>query len=186
MPRRIGRRAWLGAVAAGGLASVAGCTGGNTPVDGRVRQQGDLALTSPAFADGGEIPVAYTRDGANRNPPLSAEAVPDDAASLVVVVDDPDADRTFDHWLAWDVPPEVGTIPEGWDPPESVTQGRNGFGNRRYDGPDPPDGEEHTYRFKLFAVERRLELPGSASKSRIGDEIDGDILARTQLTGSYG
>ena len=63
--------------------------------------------------------------------------------------------------------------------------GANDFGNRRYDGPDPPDGE-HTYRFKLFALDTALDLSQSANKREVGAAMDGHILAQTQLTGTFG
>jgi hypothetical protein len=41
-----------------------------------------LTLSSPAFAEGGIIPMRYTRDGKNVSPPLKWSGVPDNAKSL--------------------------------------------------------------------------------------------------------
>lgn len=60
----------------------------------------------------------------------------------------------------------------------------NDFGNRRYDGPDLPDGE-HTYRCKLYALDTELDLPQSASKREVGAAMAGHVLAQTQLTGTF-
>ena len=145
---------------------------------------GDLRLTSSAFEAGATIPGRYGRNEENVNPALAIDGVPPDARSLALVVDDPDAPGgTFTHWLVWNVPPDVDGIPEGWTPPEAVEEGENDFGTVGYGGPAPPS--EHTYRFKLFALDTTLDLPGDADAAALGEAMDGHVLARTQLTGTY-
>jgi len=159
----------------------------DNPAIGDISQRGDLRLTSSAFGDGAPIPARYSRDGENLNPPLSVENVPNGAATLTLVVDDPDAvdvaGEVFLHWLVWNIPATRTTIPTDWTPSETAV-GVNDFGNRRYDGPDPPDGE-HTYRFKLFALDTALDLPQSAGKREVGAAMAGHVLAQTQWTGTY-
>ncbi|WP_343233808.1 YbhB/YbcL family Raf kinase inhibitor-like protein [Natronococcus sp. A-GB7] len=126
-------------------------------------------------ADGS--PPVRTQRG-EPQPPLEIAAVPTDADSLALVVDDPDAvepaGRIWAHWLVWNVSPETATIPEGWTVDEAI-EGENGFGEIGYDGPDPPD-EPHGYRFKLHALNACFDLE---------EAIDGRVVARTQLTASY-
>jgi len=93
------------------------------------------------------------------------------------------AGEVFDHWLVWNIAANRTEIPADWNASEAVV-GENDFGNRRYDGPAPPDGE-HTYRFKLFALDTTLDLPETASKREVGSAMDGHVLARTQLTGTF-
>lgn len=144
----------------------------------------DLQLSTTAFEPGGTIPDKYGKAYENVNPPLSISGVPDDAASLVLVVDDPDAPGgTFTHWLAWNIPPDVDAIPEGWTPPEAVVEGTNDFGNVGYDGPRPPN--EHTYRFKLYALTTTLDLSSDARNAALTEAMDGHTTARTQLTGTF-
>ncbi len=113
--------------------------------------------------------------------------VPEETATLAFIVDDPDAvavaGEVFLHWLVWNIPANTTDIPADWDPAEAVV-GENNFGNRRYDGPAPPDGE-HSYRFKCYALDRALELPETASKRGVGEAMRGHVLAQTQLTGTY-
>lgn len=183
------------------VATLAGCTGGgdtatptstptaasDNPAVGDAEQMGDLRLTSPAFEDGGPIPEEYGRGAENVNPPLSVEGVPSGAASMTLIVDDPDAvepaGEVWLHWLVWNIPPSRTDIPEGWEPTEAV-EGENDFGTRGYGGPAPPD-ETHTYRFKLYALDRTLDLPVSASKPEVGRAMRGALIARTQLAGTY-
>lgn len=157
------------------------------PAVGTVEQVGDIALTSPEFDDGDPIPAAFSRDGENVNPPLVVDDVPVTAETLTMIVDDPDAEsvagEVWLHWLVWNVPASTTEIPRGWEPSDG-TVGVNDFGNRRYDGPDPPDGE-HTYRFKCFALDGSLSLPDDASKRQVGEAMTDRILAQTQLTGTY-
>jgi len=159
----------------------------DNPAISAVQQQGDLGLTSSAFADGEAIPDRYSRDGENINPPLSVENAPSEAATLTLIVDDPDAvevaGEVFLHWLVWNSPAETTDIPAGWEPGDAVV-GPNDFGNRRYDGPAPPDSE-HTYRFKLYALDTSLALPASAEKTTVGEAMQDHVLAQTQLTGTY-
>jgi Raf kinase inhibitor-like YbhB/YbcL family protein len=196
------RRAFVAAAAV----AFAGCTGtgdgdetptttgaggdettASNPVVGDVTQSGDLRLASPAFQDGEPIPRKYGYDAENVNPPLAAENVPADATTLTLVMDDPDAvepaGEVWLHWLVWNVPADTTTIPEDWSP-EAATEGVNDFDERGYGGPAPPD-EAHTYRFKLYAVDTRLDVSADASKREVGRAMRGNVLAQTQLTGTY-
>jgi Raf kinase inhibitor-like YbhB/YbcL family protein len=148
-----------------------------------------LTLSSSAFEDGERIPERYGHDAANVNPPLSVSGVPGAAESLALVVDDPDAvepaGKVWDHWTVWNVPPGVEEIPEDWDPTaDGATEGTNDFGESGYGGPAPPD-REHTYRFKLYALDATLDLPGTAGKDDVESEIDGHVLESAVLKGTY-
>jgi phosphatidylethanolamine-binding protein (PEBP) family uncharacterized protein len=106
-----------------------------------------MRLTSPAFADGEEIPRDHACTGRDRSPALAWAEVPADTRSLALIVDDPDAPRgTFTHWLAWGMDPGAGGLAEGERPPH---EGRNDFGTVGYRGPCPPPGHgPHRYRFR--------------------------------------
>lgn len=146
-----------------------------------------LQLTSPAFADGDPIPAEYGYTERNVNPPLEINGVPEAADSLALVVDDPDAvepaGKIWDHWLVWNIDSATSMIPEGWDVSGAV-QGRNDYGDQTYGGPNPPDAE-HTYRFRLYALDERLGLDAGATKDQLEAAMEGHILAETQLEGTY-
>ncbi|MFB6155327.1 MAG: YbhB/YbcL family Raf kinase inhibitor-like protein [Haloferacaceae archaeon] len=146
-----------------------------------------LRLTSPAFDDGGAIPRKYGYEEQNVNPPLSIAGVPDGAESLVLLMDDPDAvepaGKVWDHWTVFDVPPDLAEIPEGWSPSDAV-EGQNDYGGRGYGGPNPPD-REHTYRFRLYALDTALSLGEEATKDHVETAMSGHVLAETQLEGTY-
>ena len=148
-----------------------------------------LALTSPVFDEGGPIPEEYGYTERNVNPPLELDGVPDGAASLALVVDDPDAvepaGKVWDHWVVWNVDPGTTAIPEDWDPEAAgATEGENDYGERGYGGPNPPD-REHAYRFELYAIDAELDLLPDAGADDVRTAAEGSILETATLTGTY-
>lgn len=141
----------------------------------------ELTITSSAFESKGVIPVKYTCDGEDVNPPLSVEGVPEGTESLVLIVDDPDAPmRTWDHWVVWNIPP-TKKIGENSVP---GTEGMNDFGKHSYGGPCPPSGT-HRYFFKAYALNRKLDLPSNSRKRNVEKAMEGHILAKGQIVGLY-
>ncbi|RKD94873.1 YbhB/YbcL family Raf kinase inhibitor-like protein [Halopiger aswanensis] len=149
----------------------------------------DLTLTSPEFDDGERIPDRYGYDADNVNPPLEIEDVPDDAESLALVIDDPDAvepaGKVWDHWIVWNISPDRTTIPEDWDPSvDGAAEGTNDYGETGYGGPKPPD-REHTYRFKLYALESSPALDSDAGADDLESAIEDDLVTEARLEGTY-
>lgn len=200
MARPVTRRAVL----ASGIASIAGVAGiaattqcdrlpgervpdpAANPAFGEVNQLGDLELSSPAFQAGDRIPNKYGHFFEDVNPPLVIDGVPEDAHSLALILDGPDAPGgEFTNWLVWNIPPDTHEIPKGWTPPEQAVQGANSAGGSDYGyfGPDPPN--KQTYRFKLYAVTATVDLPQGASKRELGEVLDGHVVAQTRLTAWY-
>jgi len=164
-----------------------GSATGGQPETGEV----GLTLSSPAFDAGNSIPARHTADGDDVSPRLVVDGVPDDADSLALALDDPDAGG-FVHWLLWNVPADVDAVPENVPRTETVSslgdarQGTNGFGDIGYRGPAPPaDDGAHTYRFTLWAVDRTLDLAPGATRESLTDALDGHRIASTLLTGDY-
>lgn len=145
-----------------------------------------MRLTSPVFANNQSMSSKYTCDGSDTNPPLQISDVPAEAKTLVLIMDDPDAmkpaGKVWDHWIVWNIPPNTTDIPEGQEP-----RGVHGLGtssNLDYHGPCPPDGE-HRYFFKLYALDRELDLYEGASKEDVEEAMDGHIIEQTELIGLY-
>jgi Raf kinase inhibitor-like YbhB/YbcL family protein len=160
-----------------------------TPVDGEIEQQGDLALTSPAFDDGERMPDSVGYGNENDNPPLEISGVPEEAGALLLIMDDPEAEpvagHVWDHWMVFDIDPNTTRIPEGWEPEDAV-EAYNDFVERGWGGPAPPEGD-HDYYFKLFALADTVGYPPAIRKARIGSvlALETEILAQTQLVGEY-
>jgi Raf kinase inhibitor-like YbhB/YbcL family protein len=142
---------------------------------------GDLKITSAAFLHEGNIPSLYTCDGENINPPLHVGNLPEGAKTLAIIMEDPDAPNgTFDHWLAWNIPPE-NPIEE--NRPAGIS-GKNGGGKTGYYGPCPPSGI-HRYYFYVFALDAHLSLKAGAGKKDLKDAMETHILAKGTLMGHY-
>jgi len=152
-----------------------------------------LALTSPAFAPGGEIPTLFTCEGSDVSPPLEWTGVPDGTKGLVLIVDDPDAPdpaapkMTWVHWVLYGIPPGAGSLPEGVAPralPAGTREGLNDWKRTGYGGPCPPIGR-HRYFHKLYALDTELPDLGTPTKAAVEAAMKGHILAEGVLMGTY-
>ena len=142
-----------------------------------------MKITSSAFQEGGNIPSKFTCDGSDTSPPLQITGVPSEAKSLVLIADDPDAPSgLFTHWLIWNIPPQANSISEG-SAPKGV-HGTNDFGKPDYKGPCPPPGT-HRYSFKIYALDRELDLRGGAKRGQLDAAMKGHVVAQGVLVGRY-
>lgn len=143
-----------------------------------------LSITSSAFLSNETIPARYTCDGEDINPPLSFGGIPEKAKSLALIVDDPDAPvGNWNHWIFWNVNPEITEITEDSIPSGAVL-GTNSFGRLTYGGPCPPPGT-HRYFFKLYALDSRLDLSEGSKKDDLEKATEGHILEKAELMGKY-
>ena len=172
---------------------------------------GNLKLTSSAFEDGGEIPRECGYKHGNKEPPLAVSVIPEETESLALIMDDPDAmepaGKVWVHWVAWNI------IPDAEDYIENIFRndhklGTNDFGEEGYGGPAPPD-KRHTYVFKVYALDREMDIEiiegvltikvenqegksvpklynaKSITKDVIEKAMEGHILDQATLTGTY-
>ncbi len=147
-----------------------------------------MKIISSAFEEGGMIPAKYTCNGENINPPLEFVGVPEEAVSLVLIMDDPDVpvqvreDKMWDHWVKFNIPPTTQKVTENSEP--AGVAGIGTSGNLKYYGPCPPD-TKHRYFFKLYALNTKLNLPEGATKKEVEQVMTNHIIAQTQLIGLY-
>jgi Raf kinase inhibitor-like YbhB/YbcL family protein len=152
-----------------------------------------LALTSPAFAPGGEMPALFTCEGSDISPPLEWTGVPDGTKGLVLIVDDPDAPdpaapkMTWVHWVLYGIPPDARSLPEGvasGDLPPGTREGLNDWKRTGYGGPCPPIGR-HRYFHKLYALDVALPDLATPTKTDVEAAMKGHVLAEATLMGTY-
>jgi Raf kinase inhibitor-like YbhB/YbcL family protein len=144
----------------------------------------EMTVTSTAFESNASIPVQYTCDGANTSPPLAITGVPEDAISLALLMDDPDAPGgSFVHWTIWNIDPAAPDAAEG-SPPQGSTEGLNGAGQPGYTGPCPPSGE-HRYIFTMYALSGVPDLDATSGKAELLAAIEPQIIAEAELIGLY-
>jgi hypothetical protein len=143
-----------------------------------------LKIESLAFNNGGMIPLKYTCDGENINPPLVITGIPENTKSLVLIVEDPDAPvGTWIHWTVWNISPATNEIPEN-SVPQGAVEGITDFGAPGYGGPCPPSGK-HRYFFKLYSLDITLDLATSASVEDIEEAMQGHIIESAEMVGLY-
>ncbi len=136
----------------------------------------ELSIFSTDFQEGGEIPKICGYKHGNEKPELDFMGMENEPGPWAMIMDDPDAmaavGKVWVHWL------EYGNTDD------SVTEGKNDFGEIGYGGPAPPDGR-HTYVFKLYELDTDLDLKEGYSKQELEDAMKGHIIAEAKLTGTY-
>ncbi|MEX2213479.1 MAG: YbhB/YbcL family Raf kinase inhibitor-like protein [Phycisphaeraceae bacterium] len=159
---------------------------------------GSILVRSDAFEDGHAIPRDHTADGEDASPSLIWSRVPEGTQSLALICDDPDAMtlQPWVHWVLYNLPGTLTLLPPRLpraatlERPASVAgalQGKNSWTsmNLGYRGPNPPAGKAHRYRFHLFALDTKLDVPPGIDKNALIIAMRGRILGEGTLTGTY-
>ncbi len=152
-----------------------------------------IALTSPAFAHQGRLPVRFTADGDGISPPLTWGAAPEGTACLALIVEDPDAPapRPLAHAVVWGIAPDARRIEEGAIVSDGAGTAAGDVGTNSFYGegwlpPDPPRGHgSHDYVFQLFALSERPQVGPSPGRSTVVEAMAGKVLAVGVLIGTY-
>jgi len=152
-----------------------------------------LTITSTAFEPNGPIPRQYTCQGRDISPALAWSGVPAGTKSLALIVDDPDAPdpaaprMTWVHWVLYNLPAEATGLAEAVPPsalPKGTREGVNDWKRTGYGGPCPPIGR-HRYFHKLYALDTVLPDLGTPTRARLEKAMEGHVLARAELMGTY-
>jgi Raf kinase inhibitor-like YbhB/YbcL family protein len=152
-----------------------------------------IYITSPAFSDGGLIPIEFTADGQKVSPPLQWEGIPNEAKSLILIVEDADSPTPYPltHAIVWDLPAgncklAQGGISESESIKKTLGMGINSFLQNDYLPPDPPpEHGPHRYVFQLFALNQPLEFSTAPSKDNVKKAMQDFVIAKGHLIGIY-
>jgi Raf kinase inhibitor-like YbhB/YbcL family protein len=150
-----------------------------------------FSISSTDIQNGGDIAKKFTCDGADGSPELSWSEPPAGTQSLALIADDPDAPGgTFTHWVLFNLPADTrileANVSKVDELPNGARQGRNGFRKLGYSGPCPPPGKPHRYYFKLYALDKTLDLKPGASKEELENAMQGHTLGTSEIMGKYG
>lgn len=141
----------------------------------------ELVVMSPIFDSEKNIPIKYTCEGENIQPPLVIQNLPAGTQSLAVVMYDADATNGhLTHWVAFNIEPKR-VIDENSFP--GIT-GKNGKGTNVYFGPCPSIGE-HEYHFQVYALNKMLSLKGNTDERRLKQAMGKSIIGYGELIGRY-
>ncbi|CBJ10768.1 putative phosphatidylethanolamine-binding protein [Legionella longbeachae NSW150] len=144
-----------------------------------------FTLESPAFQKNSIIPTQYTCKGADQSPPLAWYNIPPKTQSLVLIVDDPDAEGgVWTHWILFNIPPTITKLDAGSPIPPGASTAKNSWGALGYRGPCPPVGA-HSYHFKLYALNTVIDLGNNTSRDDLLNAIIGHVIESSDLVGIY-
>lgn len=146
----------------------------------------NIELRTPAFTDHAPIPARCSLDGHNLSPALEWRGVPDGAAELALICEDPDAPGgTFVHWVISGLDPSCASLAEG-EVPAGAVEGVNDYGGTGYGGPQPPKGHgPHRYFFRLYAVREPLGMSPGATADDLRRAMEGKVLAEGAVVGTF-
>jgi Raf kinase inhibitor-like YbhB/YbcL family protein len=159
---------------------------GITPPKG----ESQMNVTSSAFKNGQPIPKKYTGEADDISPPLAWGDPPKGTQEFALIGDDPDAPspQPWVHWVIYGIAPDARALPEGVKS-NAPGQGTNSFtsgANTGYRGPMPPPGHgTHHYHFKLYALDKKLDLQPGATKQQLLDAMKGHVLGEGEIVGTY-
>lgn len=145
-----------------------------------------FAVTAEAFANADEIPDVFTCEGDDISPALAWSGAPAGTQSFALIMDDPDAPAgTWNHWLLWDIPSSVHSIPQHYR--GSAHSGKNDFGKTGYGGPCPPrHGGPHRYFFRLYALDTpALGVSEGAHRKELEHAIQSHKLGVAEYMGRF-
>lgn len=140
------------------------------------------------FSEGANIPVRFTCDGDDLSPAVHWSGEPSGTRSFALIMDDPDAPGgTWNHWLVWDIPRNLHSLPMGREQLSVGKSGTNDFGKRGYGGPCPPKGKgAHRYFVRMFALDTpALGLPQGANRSTLDAALRKHVIAEAAYMGRY-
>jgi Raf kinase inhibitor-like YbhB/YbcL family protein len=145
-------------------------------------------LSSPGFAAGDVIPARFACTGENLSPQLDWGDPPAGTQSFALLFDDPTLRPGWVHWIVYNLPAELRSLPEGIQPGEQAAgglHGANSWGRLEYGGPCPPQGSAHTYIFILYALDTMLPPQPASDKAGLLAAIEGHVLAQIELSAQF-
>jgi len=146
-------------------------------------------VSSPAFKDGGDIPLANTQYRTNTFPGLAWTGTPPGTRSVAVILQDSDyvyKGGYILHWTLFNIPDDQTSLPVGMTAaPSGASYGPSYKGDAQpYTGPHTPPGPKHHYHFQVFAMD--TVLPGNAAAAGftgLTAAMKGHVLASGELVG---
>lgn len=155
--------------------------------------RGAITVRSNSFQTGAPMPDKFSAYYDDISPALEWSGVPQNAKSVVVMMEDPDAaNKPVVHWLIANLAPNVTKLPENMMKTDKLAQmgnamqGANMTGKIGYYGPKPPPKDKpHNYHFQVFALDTMLNLPAGFNRQALLDAMKNHVVAKGELVGTY-
>lgn len=138
-----------------------------------------FSVSSNTISDGATIGADlywnnFGCSGKNVMPDLAWKGAPAGTKSFAVTFYDKDAPTGsgFWHWVAFDIPASVTSLPggaNGGNLPAGAVEGQTDLGKPGFFGPCPPVGREHNYVYTVHALKvDKLGVDKGASPAFVG------------------
>jgi len=163
-----------------------------------------LSVTSPAWPDGGEVPMRNAGRGENKSPafefhwnlgtnPIDAPEGLQTYAVIFHDIENSTNKTTADtlHWAAFNIPGTAKGLPEGLGAGDLADGTRNGpginlrSGNPSYFGPGACPGPFHHYVFEFYALDTKLDLPANTTREDLMKAMDGHVMGKAAYVGRF-
>jgi len=152
-------------------------------------------LSSSSFDDGELMPMKQVSNhagckGKNDSPALEWTDGPVGTKSYAITVYDKDAQvgKAWWHWIVFNIPASVTSLKESVAAlPKQVIQGKNDFGESRYEGACPPvGGRVHHYIFTVYALNvEKVPFNSDISGAVAELQFKRNMLAKATVTATY-
>lgn len=149
-----------------------------------------LIFECMGFGEDGKFFLEHTGRGEDISPEFLLKNLSAQAKSLAITLEDLSHPiKNFTHWVAWNIP-AVTDIPKGIPAGASLPSFGNavqgiGYGFHRYAGPKPPKGTSHRYRFTVYVLDCKLELPPCSTKRQVLRRAGGHIIQQGEICGYF-
>ena len=163
-----------------------------------------LSVSSPAWPDGGEVPMHNAGRGDNKSPAFefhwtlagNPTMPPDTLKTYAIIFHDIENSTnktTVDtlHWSAFNIPGTATELPEGLAGgtlPDGTMNGPGimaGRGTPSYFGPGAGPGPFHHYVFEFYALDTKLDLPANATRADLMKAMDGHVVGKAAYVGRF-
>jgi Raf kinase inhibitor-like YbhB/YbcL family protein len=153
-----------------------------------------LQISSDAFQDRGDIPTAFSCEGAGTSPPLKWSELPEGTRSLALLVTDEDLPSPgfslfkIVHWVLYNIPGDVTGLDAGVSSAalseSGIEVGPNWSGKTAYYPPCPVSGR-HRYVFRLYALDVIAIQPEKNDRRGVLKAMENHAIAYGELNGFY-
>ncbi|MBS0362508.1 MAG: YbhB/YbcL family Raf kinase inhibitor-like protein [Proteobacteria bacterium] len=152
--------------------------------------KGRLAVTTPAFRSGEQIPFENTQYRTNTFPGLGWTPGPAGTKSYAIILQDNTLiarGAPVLHWTLFNIPAGVTRLEPGMAPtgnPPGSSYGPNYKGaSQPYTGPRTPPGPGDDYHFEVFALDATLPDEAKGDYAAMTKAMEGHVLASGEVVG---
>jgi Raf kinase inhibitor-like YbhB/YbcL family protein len=155
----------------------------NTAATQPASQPSAFILRSPAVADGGDLPVEFTGDGASITPPLEWSHAPAGTKGFALIMHHLAPDGTKWYWILYNIPADIMQLPKNVQ--DVGTLGNNSInGKTEYAPPHSKWPGAKTYILTVYALSAPPNIsvpPAQVNRDALLAAMKDRILATAEL-----